>query len=61
MRTASRYSEAGPARPRLGAGLRIYPARRRVVVVYRIQDVAIEIVCVFYGGRHIEALLAERR
>lgn len=51
----------GPARPQLGAGLRIYPIRRRVVVVYLIGDATIEIVRVFYGGRNIEALLARRR
>jgi hypothetical protein len=35
--------------------------RWRVVVVYLIHDAAIGIVRIFYGGRNIEALLAERR
>ncbi len=51
----------GPSRPDLGPGLRIYPIRRRVVVIYLIGDTAVEIVRVFYGGRNIEALLAKRR
>ncbi|TWT09507.1 type II toxin-antitoxin system RelE/ParE family toxin [Reyranella sp. CPCC 100927] len=49
----------GPSRPRLGAGLRIYPIRRRVVVIYRVLETAIEVVRVFYGGRDIETLLAD--
>jgi toxin ParE1/3/4 len=51
----------GPVRPQLGHGLRIYPIRRRVVVVYLIGDAAVEIVRVFYGGRNIDALMARRR
>src|SRR4029450_7381307 len=56
--TLCELPELGPARPRLGTGLRIYPIRRRVVVIYRLIDTAIEIVRTAYGGRDIEALLA---
>jgi toxin ParE1/3/4 len=49
----------GMARPDLGAGLRILPMRRRVVIAYRTVDRAIEMLHIFYGGRDFEALLGE--
>jgi toxin ParE1/3/4 len=53
--------ELGPRRPNLGKGVRIYPMRRRVVVVYVIRAAAIEVLRVFYAGRDYEALMTGSR
>lgn len=50
--------ELGPARPDLGADIRIYPIKdKRAVVAYRIDEDEIIIVRVFYGGADYEAIL----
>jgi len=53
--------ELGPRRPKLGNGVRIYPMRRRVVVVYVIGASTVEVLRVFYAGRDYEALMAGSR
>jgi toxin ParE1/3/4 len=53
--------ELGPRRPNLGKGVRIYPMRRRVVVVCVIRTSAIEVLRMFYAGRDYEALVTGGR
>jgi len=50
--------ELGPVRPKLGKGVRIYPMRRRVVVVYAIRTSTVDVLRVFYAGRDYETLMA---
>jgi toxin ParE1/3/4 len=49
--------ELGVARPDLGAEIRIYPMRRRIVVAYCFTDRTVDVLRVFYAGRDFEALL----
>ncbi len=50
--------ELGPARPAFGRGVRIYPMRRRVVVVYVVTTSTIDVLRVFYAGRDYETVMA---
>ena len=43
----------------LGPGIRIAPFEHSAVVAYRVEDDAVEIVNVFYGGRDYEAALLD--
>ena len=52
--------KGNPLRPDLGPGLRLAPFERSAVVVYRLTDVTVEIVRVFYGGRDYKSLLADK-
>ena len=49
----------GPARPALGAGIRILPIARAVVVVYLPDEETVTVLRVLYGGRDIGAALNE--
>lgn len=51
--------EGYPARPDLGSGIRLVPFERSAVIAYRIEEEAVEIVNVFYGGRDYAALLGK--
>lgn len=53
------HPELGPARDDLGAGIRVYPMPKRVLVAYRISDDVVVIVHVFSGGRDYEAVLRD--
>jgi toxin ParE1/3/4 len=49
--------EGYPSRSDLGPGIRIAPFEHSAVIAYRVDDEAVEIVNVFYGGRDYEALM----
>lgn len=53
------HPELGRPRSDLGAGIRLHPLRRRVVVAYCINPDAIEIIKVLYGGQDYAALLQD--
>ena len=51
--------ELGTARPKFGLGVRIYPMRRRIVVVYTFTALTVDVLRVFSAGRDCEALMRE--
>jgi toxin ParE1/3/4 len=53
------HPQLGPARDELGAGVRILPMFRRVVVADPISENHVEILRIFYGGRDHAALMRE--
>lgn len=59
IRKLCAYPQLGPAREDLGQGIRIFPMLGRVVVAYRVQPEAIEVVRVFYGGQDYQSLQGE--
>lgn len=49
--------QLGVARPDLREGVRVFSFRRRVAIAYRIEDEAVLILRVFYGGQDYEAIM----
>ena len=49
--------ESYRVRPELGPGIRIAPFEHSAVIAYRVDEDAVEIVNVFYGGRDYESLM----
>lgn len=47
----------GAPRPDLGEGLRLVPFEKSAVILYRVTDIEVEIVNIFYGGRDYDALM----
>jgi toxin ParE1/3/4 len=50
----------GAERPDLGAGIRAVPFEGRAVILYRVNDDAVEIVNIFYRGRDYQAIMANK-
>jgi toxin ParE1/3/4 len=53
------FPRMGRLAEELGAGLRSLAFERRAVIIYRVSDVAVEILGVYFGGRDIAALLGQ--
>src|SRR3954452_23515373 len=53
------FPETGRLRNDLRPGLRLVAFKRRVVIAYRVTPETVEIGRVFYGGRDVDALLAD--
>lgn len=49
----------GVARDDLGPGIRLVPFEKTAVVLYRVEETAVSIVSIFYGGRDYDALLRD--
>lgn len=58
-RSLAEFPERGRSRDDLRAGARVLSLRRRIVIVYRLHEDAIEIGRVLYRGRDLAAALAE--
>ncbi len=57
--TLADFPRRGTPRDEIRAGLRTIPWKKRVTIAFMIEDAEVTIVGVSYGGRDIEALLAE--
>ena len=53
------FPRMGRLAEELGPELRILAFERRAVIVYRLNDAAVEILGVYFGGRDIAALLGQ--
>lgn len=54
------FPDVGRARDDIAPGLRVFALDRRVTIAYRVTAEAVEIVCVSYRGRDLDALLVDR-
>ena len=57
--TLSEFPQRGTSRDDLRPGLRTIPWKRRVTIAFMIEEAAIVVIGVFYGGRDLESLLRE--
>ena len=53
------FPRRGTMRDDLRPGLRTIAWRRRVTIAFAVEDAAVVIVGIFYGGRDFESLLSE--
>ena len=51
------FPERGTWRDDIEPGLRLLGFERRATIVFRVLKSEVTIVCIFYGGRDVEALL----
>jgi len=57
--TLEQFPERGTPRDDLRPGLRTLAWRRRVTIAFMVEEQAVVVIGIFYGGRDYEALLAE--
>ncbi|WP_412759746.1 type II toxin-antitoxin system RelE/ParE family toxin [Methylorubrum subtropicum] len=53
------FPDVGRRRDDIRPNLRLVAFERRVIIVYAFDAARLRILCIFYGGRDVETLLAE--
>ena len=57
--TLTDFPNRGTPRDDIRAGLRTIPWRRRVTIAFVVEETAVVIIGIFYGGRDFESLLRD--
>ena len=61
LTTLTDYPRIGTPRDDLRPGLRTLAHRRRVTIAFMVEDVAVVVIGIYYGGHDFEALLRDEQ